>query len=829
MKLLCEFGQTDLREGQHIVLGGQTAHQRFQRLQGIFGSGLRGGKDADRFELATPQPSQNALGKQVIRFLTDHDNMVPVKDLPEDQRTRAEQQFQRVVQQIHNKHKAGDARDWADEIFKSCVLYSNGQTLSIAWGLPFTDIDRYQYQQPVEVAGTDTNPTEGGTGNLPPLTPPVTPPVTPTSTPIETPPPEVKKGCTDPQASNYDADATEDDGSCEYEHIGPIVYGPVDTVRGHRPWWMWVLLALLLLLIAMVLLSLDGCNGHAATGLHYSPVTGRYEPNPLPGFTPDQPNQMTPIAEGRIVEDPTTGDRIAQGRWNVYPKNQDIQFSEFLSDLRSVLPDEAIQVTDYCNETRRVQLDIGDRDGRAFKTQLKKELSRYDLLVWPERIMSASQSTGEPLSSRGQDWHLEAIHARQAWQQQTGMPNVTVAIIDSGFDTEHPDLDQDTVSAYHVALRQHEVYASPSIIHGTHVAGLAIAQHDDDRGASGVGHGCSWMPIQLTEQNDEDGFPSSFIVDGVLYAMNHGADVINLSLGSGINPDLFVGEDGSASLENYILNTADEAEFWNEIYQLGERNNCLFVMAAGNNAMPLELDPMHRSPLPVYVAATNQANQIAAEFSNFPTGDLLIDHPGVCVAAPGDDVYSCEVDGNLIPMPGTSMASPLVSGATGLLRSAAPGLSNQDLRTLLHNMRTTVSSADMEAWELLNANLIEMGNTTWTLDAQKERPEQVTLNFRSGGTMTCSNCNEDYKRGQWSLSASHLYIQFEDADGRITSTLDGSWHGEQFSGGLTMHMWDELGTFTLTPTSTANLTVPYTAIPLLNVEELLNALPSQSI
>ena len=44
-----------------------------------------------------------------------------------------------------------------------------------------------------------------------------------------------------------------------------------------------------------------------------------------------------------------------------------------------------------------------------------------------------------------------------------------------------------------------------------------------------------------------------------------------------------------------------------------------------------------------------------------------------------------------------------------------------------------------------------------------------------------------------------------------------------------MHMWDEVGTFNLIPTSTANVSAPYTAIPLLNVEELLNALPSQSI
>ena len=844
MKALVEFGQTDLKEAQHIKLGPVNAHQRYDALKGIFNSAL-GGR-GNSWELAKPRSSTSTAGKPVIQFLTQHEGMVPVGQLSSEQKALADAQFADIRRQVLAKHRSGEARDWANKVFDHCVLFTNGQALSVAWGLQFRDEDLYGYLQD-EDDPIPGSPPWGGPGVTSPTGPGTSNPGTGggsgsgsgTSSPgggedstgeghsLSS----EKRGCTNPHAINYDPDATVDDGSCVYRAgwgPGGRIGGGGGGGRGYNPWWWWVLFALLLLFLALLLLGLDGCNG-SGNGLSYSPVTGRYEPNPLPGFTPDQPNEMVPIPEDRIIENPETGERIAQGRINVYPKNRTANFTQFLSDLKAALPDSTIPVTDYCNETRRVQLDIGDREPRGFMADLKQTLIQYDLLVWPERILETSQTGARAAAWTGEDWHLKAIHAREAWQQQTGEPHITVAIIDSGFDTDHPDLDQDTVSAYHIGLRNHRVYAGPDILHGTHVAGLAVADAENNSGTAGVAFGCSWMPIQLTEAREDDGFPTSHIVDGILYAMNHGADVINLSLGTHLNPDYLMDENGNASLENYIRNTQDEAEFWNELYKLGERNNCLFVMAAGNDALPLELDPMHRSPLPIYVAATNQNDQIAAEFSNFPTGDLLVGHPGVCVAAPGDEVYSCLADGDMIAFPGTSMASPLVAGAAGLMRSSAPGLSNEDIRSRMYQMRDQVSTAEMQAWEFLDADLIEMTSTTWELDARKENPEQVTVQFRGASQLQCTQCTDNYQRGEWQLNGNQLQFHFEDADGKVTSSLEGQWNGTGFSGTLTMHLGDEQGTFTLQPTSPSAITANWASIPLLDVEELIQSLPSESI
>ena len=102
-------------------------------------------------------------------------------------------------------------------------------------------------------------------------------------------------------------------------------------------------------------------------------------------------------------------------------------------------------------------------------------------------------------------WHLEAINAEGGWQLQTGSPSITVAVVDSGFDLNHPDLDQDTTFNYHVPYRDRAVYANSGIIHGTHVAGLAIGESSNAIGTAGVGHGCSWMPVQLSSSHEEEG------------------------------------------------------------------------------------------------------------------------------------------------------------------------------------------------------------------------------------------------------------------------------------------------------------------------------------
>ena len=624
-------------------------------------------------------------------------------------------------------------------------------------------------------------------------------------------------GCTDPGALNYNKDATHDDGSCLYP----------GRRTSSRAWWMWILLALLLLLLALLLLCVDGCNGaYAAHGYRHSPVTGRFEPNPLPGFTPDQSNSMRPIPEEDIVVDPVTGNQIAQGRVNVYPKNQQVEFSTYLQALQEAVGDPDIEVTDYCHETRRVQLDIGDRDFGTFKSELRSKLSEFEPLIWPEVLYPVSLVTNSQSELEGiGNWHIEAVNAEGPLDKFTGKNAVTVAIVDSGFETQHDGLNQDTTAQYHIVTRTHHVFANQEITHGTHVAGLAIGEASEDEKQTGIGFGCSWMPIQLSEFNESAGLSNTHIVDGILYAINHGADVINLSLG-GINLEFILAlwqEGGKEAIHELIAYQSDEAQFWNELYQIGEENNCMFVIAAGNESLPMELDPMQRSEFPVYVAATNSEMELA-DFSNFPTGDEYTNTPGVCIAAPGDSLFSCAVDGSYMYMSGTSMAAPVSAGALGLLRSVHPHLSNAEIRELLLGMPKHVNSWEKAAWALITDSPIDLMAGNWTFDVSYTTHEVITLAFKSNGRFTCETCTAAYTKGDWWVSDGNIRVMFYDANGQTSSDMTGRWTEGAFVGTGFKDGSTPL-TFSLSPNAQNEAVHPATAIPFLDVAYLIETAP----
>lgn len=789
MHKLDEFSQSEARPIRHVKLDGQDAHRRESSLSGLFS---RCG-----IELAKPQ-AVSTPGKS-IRFLSEKPNLVDANSLDASSPVRiaADKKFaQQKKQVLKDGASRGVPSKWLSQILEHSKLYtdkdstlSNDKHLCLVWGLEFEEREVYQ---PISTEKTQTT--------------------------VPSPPPVVS-----PPILAFDPDPVIVDPVEVDDEDGPIPPGgggPAPIDEHPKRWWIWLLIALLLILIAILLLSIDGCNRHAPLMANYSPVTGRVELNPLPGFTPDQPNNMTPIPVEQIIQDPNTGQEIAEGRVNTYPKNQDISFTQYLTTLQAALSDSTIVVTDYCSETRRVQLDIGNMDYSSFVSGLKAQMSDYDLLIWPERIVTLSRSSSNITSNASAGWHLDAIHAYDGWAIQKGDPAIILAVIDSGFDLQHPDLNQDTVASYHVPSRTFEVYANGEITHGTHVAGLAVGELENQTGTIGVGQGCSWMPVQLSDQNENIGLPMTHIVDGVLYAMNHGADVINMSLGNEINRAFL------SNLENYIASTEDEGGFWNELYRIGERNNTLFVLAAGNDALPLELDPMHRSPLPIYVAATDHDGHLARDFSNFPTGGILPGIAQICVAAPGVDIMSCEVDGDLVSMPGTSMSCPQVVGAAGLIKSAMPHISNQEVRDLFGALPEYVTSCEMDAWALLPSPSIKMAGSKWILDANKAHPEQVELHFLPSGKLKCQNCDNDYQRGEWFLTGPHLELHLKDHLGKITSSLKGSWTDGTFNGNLVMHIGNGQGTFQLKPNDLANVIPKSSRIPFLNVRALLNQLES---
>ncbi len=224
---------------------------------------------------------------------------------------------------------------------------------------------------------------------------------------------------------------------------------------------------------------------------------------------------------------------------------------------------------------------------------------------------------------------LTAIRAPQGWDLATGSSSVTIAILDSGVDMGHGDLAGKLVAGYDFV--NGDSIPQDDYGHGTHVAGIAAALTDNGAGIAGVSWGARIMPVKVL--NSVGNGTYSNVSAGIVWAVDHGAQVINLSLG---------GSAYSAALETAVL------------YAYG--NNVLMVASTGNTGSNFVLYPARFSQV-VAVGASNMTNQPAG-FSNYGAE--------VDLAAPGENIYST-LPGAYGLKTGTSMSAPHVSGLASIL------------------------------------------------------------------------------------------------------------------------------------------------------------------
>ncbi len=299
-----------------------------------------------------------------------------------------------------------------------------------------------------------------------------------------------------------------------------------------------------------------------------------------------------------------------------------------------------------------------------------------------------------------EQWYLETIGAYDAWDAHTGDGSVVVAVLDTGIDLNHPDLEANIwVNAGEVALdgidndnngyvddvngydfidddgtpipNQDEAFDEGAVSHGTVIAGIIGAVGNNDEGIAGIVWDVKLMSVRIL---DNQGIGDSNLARlGVEYARQNGADVINLS---------FTGFDFDDALRRSI----------EEAYEAG-----IVVVAAMGNA---DDGGINIDDSPIYpacfgeranedwilgVAATDQED-VKAEFSNY--GAQCTD-----ISAPGQDIFSAVYqDDDWLEMSdglyqdswsGTSMASPMVAGAAALLKSAYHSLTPGDIKSIL--------------------------------------------------------------------------------------------------------------------------------------------------
>jgi hypothetical protein len=212
------------------------------------------------------------------------------------------------------------------------------------------------------------------------------------------------------------------------------------------------------------------------------------------------------------------------------------------------------------------------------------------------------------------------------------------------------------------------------------VAGLAIASANNQSGIAGVAPNCKLMPIQVF---DRDGYCSTMsVLDGVLYAVYNGADVVNLSLGMMINAQL------PSAAQQELINSyfKEEERVWKKVFSIANRNNTAIVIAAGNENLMAGIEPMHRSQDVIVVAAVGEDHNPLHSKANFSNYGSYTD-----VSAPGVDILSTMGNGKYETMSGTSMAAPIVAGAVALIKSVNRPLSTAQIRTILQETGVEVN------------------------------------------------------------------------------------------------------------------------------------------
>jgi serine protease len=257
----------------------------------------------------------------------------------------------------------------------------------------------------------------------------------------------------------------------------------------------------------------------------------------------------------------------------------------------------------------------------------------------------------------GSQYYLNTIKAFDAWAIEQGDTNMVIAILDTGIDLFHPDLINDIAynyddpingedsdndgyvdNFYGWDLGENDNFPQYNVnAHGVHVAGIAGASTDNGTGMAGVGFKSRMLPIKIS---DADGRLVR-AYEGIVYAADQGAQIINCSWGGAISPGQF-GQD----IINYAVLNKD----------------AVVIAAAGNSNNQVRIYPASFANS-MSVAATN-SQDIKWDGSSF--GNL------VDISAPGAGIFSTWTNGSYISSSGTSMAAPVVAGAAAILRSHFP-------------------------------------------------------------------------------------------------------------------------------------------------------------
>ncbi len=276
-------------------------------------------------------------------------------------------------------------------------------------------------------------------------------------------------------------------------------------------------------------------------------------------------------------------------------------------------------------------------------------------------LFPAATAPNDPQFS--DSWQHTRLQSTLAWDITRGSADVIIAVCDSGVRTNHADLAAALVPGYNSANRVAQ--ADGGLIedingHGTFVAGCAAAIGNNATGVTGVGWNFRIMPVRVT--NNTNGTASSFaLTDGARWAANNGAKIVNVS---------FTGADSQSN--NAVARDVKNA-------------GGLLFWASGNDGAGFG------GVVPdLVIVGSTSSNDLRSSFSNYGAG--------LGVVAPGSGVRSTRMNGGYGNGSGTSYASPIAAGVGGLIFSANPALSPDDVQDVLYRSADDLGAAGFDIY-----------------------------------------------------------------------------------------------------------------------------------
>jgi len=243
------------------------------------------------------------------------------------------------------------------------------------------------------------------------------------------------------------------------------------------------------------------------------------------------------------------------------------------------------------------------------------------------------------------------IDAVEGWQITRGSSLITVAVLDTGIDSDHPEFEGRISAGFDFVNNDDDPEADHS--HGALVSGIIAANADNNFSVTGVGHYVGILPVKVLDSRNRGSV--SNLVKGLVFSANQGANVINMSL---INYPL------TSSLKDAL--------------QFARNAGAILIACAGNGGIGnADLSAPRRSPLTISVGASDK-DDMRASFSG--TGKALD------VVAPGRSVRTVRFGSNqdvATNFSGCSAATPIVSGIATLLLSIDPTLTHEAIREIL--------------------------------------------------------------------------------------------------------------------------------------------------